>query len=147
MTNPGLLALAVYRLQEVVQDAGRMRVAGFLRTLNVVMTGADFVVGCEVGGGLLMHHPVGVVIGHGASVGKGCTILQGVTVGERYADGSGDHAYPVLRDRVTVGAGAKILGRVEVGEGAVIGANSVVLDDIPDGSIAVGVPARIIGSA
>jgi serine O-acetyltransferase len=91
-----------------------------------------------------MHHPHGIVIGSGAIVGAGCTLLQNVTLGERFADGRPPHDYPQVGDRVTIGAGACVLGGVHLGDGAVIGANSVVLSDVPEGGIAVGSPARVL---
>ena len=88
-------------------------------------------------------HPHGVVIGRGAVIGAGCTLLQGVTLGEKRADGGGDHTYPVLGDLVVVGAGVVILGSVCVGSDAIIGANSVVTRDVPCGTTVLGAPARV----
>jgi serine O-acetyltransferase len=105
------------------------------------LTGADIAPNAKIGSGLKLPHPHGVVIGHGCEIGSDCTILQGVTLGERYT--SEGHKYPKIGDNVVIGAGAKLLGGIEVGSRAKIGANSVVLRDIPCGATVVGVPGRL----
>ena len=144
LANPGLLASTILRVQQGSVAKGHTRRALAARHLSLMLTGADFVPGCAAGPGLLLNHPSGVVLGRGASLGSNCTILQNVTLGERYADGRGPHEYPILGDEVTVGAGACILGSVKVGRKATIGANAVVLADVPDGTLAVGSPARLV---
>jgi serine O-acetyltransferase len=104
------------------------------------VTGADIPINCELGGGLLLTHPNGVVIFPGAVIGPNCLILQQVTIGT----GGSKPGAPILGGHVDVGAGAKILGGVKIGDHAVIGANAVVLQDVPRGSTAVGVPAKIV---
>ncbi|MDQ1174264.1 serine acetyltransferase [Microbacterium testaceum] len=104
----------------------------------------DVVPGAQVGLGLMIHHPVGIVVGRGVKVGDGCTILQGVTLGERHADGSGLPIYPQIRDRCTIGANAVILGDVSVGPNSTVGASALVIKDVPENCVAVGVPARSI---
>ena len=91
---------------------------------------------------MIFEHQHGIVV-HGATVvGDDCIIRQGVTLGIRRMYGL-DEA-PVLGNGVTVGAGAKILGRVRIGDGADVGANAVVLEDVPEGGLAVGVPAQVV---
>ncbi len=90
----------------------------------------------------MIPHPNGIVIHPGSEIGPNCMILQQVTIG--VADG--DRA-PRLGGNVLVGSGAKVLGPVRIGDNARIGANAVVLQDVPDGATAVGVPARIITRA
>jgi serine O-acetyltransferase len=102
------------------------------------ITGADIPLNCKLGGGLLLPHPNGIVIHPAAEIGPNCLIFHQVTIGE---DGSG---VPTLEGHVDVGAGAKIIGRLRVGKHAKIGANAVVLDDVPAGTTAVGIPARIV---
>lgn len=94
-----------------------------------------------IGKGLKLPHYMGVVIGEGAVIGNDCTIYQQVTLGQR------DGEYPTLGNNVVVYAGAKILGKVDIGSGAVIGANAVVLRDVPAGAVAAGIPAKIIKQA
>jgi serine O-acetyltransferase len=104
------------------------------------VTGADIPLGTTIGGGLVMLHPNGIVIHPDVMIGPNCMIFQGVTIGTR-----GIHSgVPKLGGHVDVGPGAKILGSVSIGDHAQIGANAVVLTDVPPGASAVGVPARII---
>lgn len=103
-----------------------------------VVSGADIPLNCQIEGGLLLPHPNGVVIHPAARIGPNCLIFQQVTMGTR-----GDGAAPVLAGHVDVGAGAKLLGGISVGEHARIGANAVVLCDVPSRASAVGVPARV----
>lgn len=108
-----------------------------------VVSGADVPVDCELGGGLMLPHPNGIVIHPQAVVGPNCLIFQQVTLGV----GGRKPGAPVLGGHVDVGAGAKILGGVRIGDHARIGANAVVLHDVPPGATAVGVPARTGRSA
>lgn len=144
LTNPGFVATVLYRLQQDSYSKGRRVRPALLRSLTHAVVGADFLPGAEIGPGLLIHHPAGIVIGGGARVGSNATILQQVTIGERYADGAGSPAYPNIGDDCTLGAGAKLLGGIRVGDGVSVGANSVVLTDVPGGAVAVGAPARVI---
>ncbi|WP_157109088.1 serine acetyltransferase [Cryobacterium arcticum] len=142
--NPGLLAVILFRVQTDALERGKRGRAERLRGMNHFLTGVDFVVGAKAGPGLLIHHPNGIVVGRGAKIGANCTLLQQVTLGERYLDQRGPSAYPTLEDGVTVGAGARLLGGIVIGQGSNIGANSVVLIDVPPGHSAVGSPARVL---
>lgn len=144
LTNPGFVATVLYRLQQDSYSKGRRFRPALLRSLTHAVTGADFLPGAEIGPGLLIHHPAGIVVGGGARIGSNATILQQVTIGERYADGAGPPAYPTIGNGCTIGAGAKILGEISVGDGVSVGANSVVFIDLPSGAVAVGAPARVI---
>lgn len=105
-----------------------------------VVTGADIPLDCQIGGGLLLPHPNGIVIHPSVRIGPNCLIFQQVTIGTRT-----DGMLPVIGGHVDIGAGAKILGGVHVGDHACIGANAVVLKDVPAGKTAVGIPAVIAG--
>lgn len=94
----------------------------------------------EIGPGLYTPHPLGIVIVGGVRIGENVSILQNVALG-RVAT---EHLDPTIGDSVEIGAGAVVLGAVHVGHGAKIGANSVVLKDVPPGAVAVGAPARLI---
>ena len=143
LANPGVQAVLLLRVQMALQASGRQRLARVVSLLNLRLTGVEFVVGCRVGPGLVLRHPQGIVIGGGSVIGEDCTILQQVTLGERYADGTGSaHKCPRVGARVVIGAGAVILGDVIVGSDAVIGANAVVLHDVDAADVVVGVPAR-----
>lgn len=103
------------------------------------VTGTDIPLETEIGGGLLLPHPNGIIIHPKAVIGPNCLLFQQVTIGTRDNEGT-----PVLGGHVDVGAGAKIIGNVRIGDHAKIGANSVVLHDVPEGATVVGIPARIV---
>lgn|SRR5690554_149854 len=104
-----------------------------------VVTQADIPLGSRIGGGLLMPHPNGIVIHPAAEIGPNCLIFQQVTIGTT----GNREGLPQVGGHVDIGAGARILGPVTIGDHAVIGANAVVTRDVPEGRIAAGVPARI----
>ncbi len=104
-----------------------------------IVTGADIPLNCQIGGGLLLPHPNGVVIHPGARIGPNCLIFQQVTIGTRACSEA-----PVIGGHVDIGAGAKILGDFHIGDHARIGANAVVLENVPSGKTAVGIPAVIL---
>jgi serine O-acetyltransferase len=104
-----------------------------------VITGSEFDLNSTIGERLRLPHPNGVVVHGSAVIGDDCMIMQQVTIGQL----SDIHA-PVIGSRVYIGAGAKVLGKVIIGDGARIGANAVVLCDVPANWTAVGVPARLI---
>ena len=106
------------------------------------MTGADIPINSQIGPGLLIPHPTGIVIHPHAKIGPDCLILACVTIGTR-----GDKGIPVLGTHVDVGSGAKILGGVRIGDHAVIGANAVVVRDVPAWATAIGIPARVVAKA
>lgn len=103
-----------------------------------VVTGADIPLNTKIAGGLLLPHANGVVIHPDASIGPNCLIFQQVTIGTRGPGGA-----PQIAGHVDIGAGAKILGPVKIGKHAVIGANAVVMIDVPDNCMAVGIPAMV----
>ena len=104
-----------------------------------VVTGTDIPLNCRLGGGLQMPHPNGIVIHPDAEIGPNCVLFQQVTIGTREGSGA-----PKIGGHVDIGAGAKILGDVTIGKNARIGANCVVLNDVPEDATAVGIPARIL---
>lgn len=104
-----------------------------------VVTGSDIPLNSQIGGGLLLPHPNGVVIHPDAIIGPNCLIFQQVTIGTRSGKGPA-----VIGGHVDIGAGAKILGDVVIGNHACIGANAVVLQDVPAERTAVGNPARLV---
>jgi serine O-acetyltransferase len=104
--------------------------------------GVELPYSASVGRRVIFEHQHGIVVHGAAVIGDDCIIRQGVTLGVRNMDALTEA--PILGNRVQVGAGAVILGRVTVGDGAQIGANAVVLEDVPNGQLAVGVPARIV---
>ncbi|HEX6245803.1 MAG TPA: serine O-acetyltransferase [Polyangiales bacterium] len=147
--RPGFQALLVYRLG-VARMSVRPRVlraplSGLyrcaFRAVNAVY-GIELPYSARIGRRVVFEHQHGIVIHGEAQIGDDCIVRHGVTLGIRTLDQLA-HA-PVLGKRVNVGAGAKILGNVQVGDDADIGANAVVLKDVPPGALAVGVPARVV---
>lgn len=114
------------------------KIAVFRHRFWTVITGADIPLNSQIGGGLLIPHPNGIVIHPSAVIGPNCLIFQQVTIGYRKG------GVPVIGGHVDIGPGAKIIGSVRIGDNALIGANAVVLHDVPSEKTAVGVPARII---
>lgn len=104
-----------------------------------IVTGADIPINTQIGGGLLMPHPIGIVIHAETIIGVNCLIFQQVTLGTK-----GDSKPPVIGGHVDIGAGAKVIGDISVGDHARIGANAVVISNVPSGKTAVGIPSRII---
>ncbi len=103
-----------------------------------VVTGADIPVNTSIAGGFVMIHPNGVVVHPASQIGPNCMLFQQVTLA------GGEHAAPILQGHVDVGAGAKLIGDITLGKHVAVGANAVVLTDVPDHATAVGIPARII---
>jgi len=114
-----------------------------LQLVVETVTGISLPLGVQAGPGLRIHHFGGIFIHNDAVLGRGVTLRQGVTIGDRQPDGP----VPVIGDDVEIGAYAQVLGGVTVGPGARIGAMSVVLQDVPAGATAVGIPARILSAA
>ena len=104
-----------------------------------VITGADIPINTQIAGGLLIPHPNGIVMHADVKIGPNCLIFQQVTLGSK-----DDSKPPVVGGHVDIGAGAKLLGEINIGNHAKIGANAVVLIDVPEGKSAVGVPAKIV---
>jgi serine O-acetyltransferase len=96
----------------------------------------------KIGSGFVIGHFGGIVVSNRAVIGKNCTIAHGVTVGK--ANRGKNKGYPTIRDNVYIGPGAKIVGKVRVGDNVAIGANCVVTKDVPDNAVVVGVPGKVI---
>lgn len=141
---PGLACVVTLRAQQRLFQRGHVRLAGLLRSLAVTLWSADLVPGMRVGPGLYLPHPMGVTIGNGLRVGAGVTILQGVTAGAREPGGAGGQ-FATIEDGAIISAHAVLLGAVTIGTQAHVGANSVVLKDVPAHAVVLGSPARKIG--
>ncbi len=138
----GLHAVIYYRISNWFYRHKCMFLARMVSQLGRFFTLIEIHPGATIGKGLFIDHGAGVVIGETAVLGDHCTIYQGVTLGGTGKDTGKRH--PTLGNNVMVGAGAKILGPFSVGDGAKIAAGAVVLDEVPPGATAVGVPARIV---
>jgi serine O-acetyltransferase len=144
---PGVLASIILRAQQCLHRSGRTRLAGSLQTLGASLIGAEFGAGMQVGTGFAIVHPVGVTMGYGARVGDNVTFASGVVLAARYYDHEHgqEQEFPVIEDGATIGAHAVLVGGVRVGRNAMVGANSVVLNDVPDNTVVLGAPARRVG--
>lgn len=139
---PGIHALLCHRLAHALHKRGFSFIARALSQLARLITGIEIHPGAKIGRGLFIDHGMGVVIGETTEIGDDVTIYHGVTLG-----GTGKlkgKRHPTLGNRVVVGAGAKVLGAICVGDDVKIGANAVVLSDLPTGSTAVGIKAKTI---
>ncbi|MHA1381109.1 MAG: serine O-acetyltransferase [Candidatus Helarchaeota archaeon] len=139
---PGIKAILLHRVAHFFYEMGLPFVPRFISDISRQMTGIDIHPGAEIGSDFFIDHGTGVVIGETSVIGDNCTLYQNVTLGGISLKREKRH--PTLGSNVVVGAGAKILGPVRIGNNVRIGANSVVTKDIPDNSVVVGVPGRII---
>ncbi|MBW7981084.1 serine O-acetyltransferase [Enterobacillus tribolii] len=139
----GFHALQAYRIGHWLWSQDRKALAIYLQNQISVVFGVDIHPAARIGCGIMLDHATGIVIGETAVVENDVSILQSVTLGGTGKEGGDRH--PKIREGVMIGAGAKILGNIEVGCGAKIGAGSVVLQAVPPHTTAAGVPARIVG--
>ncbi|WP_299485626.1 serine O-acetyltransferase [Acaryochloris sp. IP29b_bin.137] len=137
---PGLHALAAHRLAHTLHRRGVSFLPRFISHLARLLTGIEIHPGAQLGKGVFIDHGMGVVIGETAIVGDYTLIYQGVTLGGTGKETGKRH--PTVGSRVVVGTGAKVLGDIQIGNHARIGANSVVLKDVPPDCTAVGIPSR-----
>ncbi|GAB2532322.1 serine O-acetyltransferase EpsC [Brachybacterium huguangmaarense] len=141
LTSPGLHAIWSHRAAHALWTRGHRLPALVLAQTSRAVTGVEIHPGAVIGRRFFIDHGMGVVIGETAEVGDDVMLYHGVTLGGRSMARTKRH--PTVRDNVVIGAGARVLGPVEIGEDAQVGANAVVVGDVPAGSIAVGVPARV----
>jgi len=139
---PGLHALTLHRLSHWLWEKQLRWLARFASHWGRFITGIEIHPGATIGRRVFIDHGMGVVIGETAEIGDDCTLYHGVTLGGTTWDKGKRH--PTLERGVVVGAGAKILGPIVIGEGARIGSNAVVVKDVPPGATAMGIPARIL---
>ena len=138
---PGVHAIWFHRVAHPVWRARWHTLARFISHVGRFMTGVEIHPAAVLGPGLFIDHGMGVVIGETAEVGENVSILQGVTLGGTST--KREKRQPTLGDNVVVGAGAKIIGGFRIGNGSRIGAGSVVVREVPENSVVVGVPGRV----
>ncbi len=139
-TWPGIHALLFHRLASALHESGVPLLPRTLALVSRAATGIEIHPAAKIGRGLFIDHGSGVVIGETATIGNDVTLYQGVTLG-----GTGFQTgkrHPTIEDNVTIGSGAKLLGPITVGHGAKIGANTVVITDVPANSTVVGNPGH-----
>jgi serine O-acetyltransferase len=139
---PGFHALTIHRLAHWFWNNGLRWMGRFVSHISRWLTGIEIHPGATIGRRVFIDHGMGVVIGETAEIGDDCTLYHGVTLGGISWNKGKRH--PTLAKGVVIGAGAKVLGPILVDEGAKIGSNAVVVRDVPAGTTAVGIPARII---
>ena len=142
VTYAGFHALLAYRVSHWLRSYGVPFVPRLISQIARWLTGIEIHPAATIGRGFFIDHGMGVVIGETAEIGDYVTLFQGVTLGGTGKEHGKRH--PTLGNHVVVGAGAKILGGIRIGDNVKIGANSVVLKSVPPNSTAIGVPARII---
>jgi serine O-acetyltransferase len=139
-TWPGVQALLAHRVAHALEEAGVPALPRAIAFAARTLTGIEIHPAASIGDGLFIDHGSGVVIGETASIGNDVTLYQGVTLGGTgFSTGK---RHPTVEDNVTIGSGAKLLGPITVGHGAKIGANSVVVSDVPENATVVGVPGH-----
>jgi serine O-acetyltransferase len=142
LTYAGFHALLAYRISHWLKIYGVPFIPRAISQLARWLTGIEIHPSAQIGTGFFIDHGMGVVIGETAEIGDYVTLFQGVTLGGTGKERGKRH--PTLGNHVVVGAGAKILGGINIGDNVKIGANSVVLKSVPPNSTVIGVPARII---
>ncbi|HBG8469843.1 Serine acetyltransferase [Clostridioides difficile] len=139
---PSVHAMIMHRMAHALYKKKMLFTARLISQISRFMTGIEIHPGAKMGEGILIDHGMGVVIGETAEVGNRVTIYQGATLGATGKDTGKRH--PTVGDDVLIGAGTKILGPLNIGSNSKIGANSVVVKDVPNGATVVGIPAKIV---
>ena len=144
-SNHGFRAIVFYRLGRCFFKGRRYHLSRLMEMFIYHTCYCDISCAAEIGPGLRIAHPVGLVIGEGTHIGSHCDVRQNVTFGGSFnkQDESG-RTQPWLENNISVGAGAVIIGPVKIGSNSIIGANSVVISDVPNNVIVAGSPARVI---
>lgn len=142
---PSVHALIAYRIANKLYKHKWFFLARLISQISRFFSGIEIHPGATIGKGLFIDHGMGVVIGETAEIKDNVTIYHGVTLGGTGKDKGKRH--PTVGSNVIIGSGSKVLGPINIGDNVKIGANSVVLKDIPKDSTAVGIPARIIGNS
>ncbi|VXD11307.1 Serine acetyltransferase [Planktothrix serta PCC 8927] len=150
LTKQGLWALAEYRFSHWVRTKVQipmikqiLKTVGFIwHKIIEIIAGIDIPATTQISKGFYIGHFGGIIINQDVKIGENCNISQGVTIG---VGGRGENSgCPVIGDRVFIGPGAKIFGKIKIGNDVAIGANAVVTKDLPDQAVAVGIPAKIV---
>ncbi|MCV7200307.1 serine O-acetyltransferase [Mycobacterium angelicum] len=139
---PGVHAVWGHRISHWLWLRGARLAARLLTEVTRILTGVEIHPGAELGSGLFIDHATGVVIGETAEVGDDVTLFHGVTLGGTGRERGKRH--PTIGDRVVIGAGAKVLGPIKIGDDSRIGANAVVVKEVPSSAVVVGVPGQVV---
>jgi serine O-acetyltransferase len=139
---PGVQALVLHRIAHWLYNLSLPLIPRIISNITRFFTGIEIHPGAKIGTGVFIDHGMGVVIGETAIIGDYCLIYQGVTLGGTGKESGKRH--PTLGENVVIGAGAKVLGNIEIGNNVRIGAGSVVLRNVPSDCTVVGIPGRIV---
>ena len=145
LTYPGFHAVFLHRLAHPIHRKGFRLLARVLSAVSRFLTGIEIHPGASIGEGFFIDHGMGVVIGETTIIGADVTLFQGVSLGGNGKD-KGHKRHPTLGNHVLVGAGAKILGDIRIGDGVRVGSNAVVLRSVPSNCTVVGIPGRVVRS-
>lgn len=144
LNYPGVHALFFYRIAHILWKGHLKVLARFISQVARFLTGIEIHPGAVVGKRLFIDHGLGVVIGETTIIGNDCILYQGVTLGGVGTRTTESKRHPTLKDRVMVSAGAKVIGNITIGEDSIIGAQAVVLTNVPPRCTVVGIPAKIV---
>ncbi|HEY3028094.1 MAG TPA: hypothetical protein VGJ55_18245 [Pyrinomonadaceae bacterium] len=139
----GFQAVLLYRVSHWLFQRGWIYPAWFLSRLSLAITGADIEFNAEIGPGMFVSHPVGIVVGRGTVIGSDVTLFQAVTFGVKSWHPDAIRKFPRVGNKCYFFAGAAVLGDVTIGNNCVVGAHAVLTTDLPDGGLAQGIPAKI----
>lgn len=142
LTYPGIHALFIYRIGHFLYNANLFLLARLVSNIGRFLTGIEIHPGAKIGKRLFIDHGLGIVIGETAEVGDDVTLYHQVTLGGTGKESGKRH--PTVGNNVIISAGSKIIGSIYIGDDVKVGANSVVLKDIPAGCTVVGIPAKIV---
>jgi len=143
LQRPGFAATVLYRVARYCKTHGHPLLSGGLMLANQTLTGAELSHNADIGPGLRILHPMGVYVGPHVHIGIRSTINQGASVQKNLNEGSGN---PDCGNYLQLSPGARILGKVEIGDRVWVGPNSVVVDDVPDDTTVFGIPAKKLGT-
>lgn len=139
----GFQAVLLYRVSHWLFQRGWIYPAWSLSRLSVAITGAEIEFNAEIGPAMFVSHPVGIVVGRGTVIGSEVTLFQGVTFGVKSWHPDEIRQFPRVGNRCYFFAGAAVLGDVTIGNNCIVGAHAVLTSDLPDGGLALGVPAKV----
>ncbi|MBL7714146.1 MAG: serine O-acetyltransferase [Bdellovibrionales bacterium] len=141
---PGVKAVFFHRIAHALDCAHIPFIPRAIAEFSRFLTGIEIHPGAKIGKRLVIDHGMGLVIGQTSVIGDDCILFHGVTLGGTHFEKKKRH--PTLGNHVVIGAGAKILGNIRIGDGVRVGANSVVIQDVPDHTTAVGIPAKVVAT-
>ena len=139
----GFQAVVLYRVSHRLHQGGWTYLPWFLSRVSVALTGAEIEFNAQIGPGMFVAHPVGIVVGRGTVIGSGVTLFQGVTFGVKSWHPDQIRKFPRVGNNCFFFSGAAVLGGVTIGDNCIVGAHAVVTADVPSGAMALGIPATI----